>query len=231
MLYIHDGSPLWWEIFRFLHISLQGAVILLAPGKRVVCRDLLPGFVAGKREWTGWLVLKEALQVSLSQFGGVLYSKGIKPLLFFVHVAFPKLKLQVADLGATVFVAGTQKSYKSADNDNAPAQNLQKQTMLSVSDCRQGQQRFRRWKLTPSDGVTTECITLRDLEAQTSSTRVIQSLLQISKKAPVFVVMQYLNSSALTSFEHKENSLNHSAVRTRKHENAGSKMCSFDFII
>lgn len=137
VLYIHDGSLLWWKVpvFCFLHIPLQGAVILLAPGKRVVCRDLLPGFVVGKREWIGCLVLKETLQVSLSQFGGILYSKGIKPLLFFVYVAFPKFKLQVADLGATVFVAGTQKAYKSANNDNAPAQNLQKQMMLSVSDC------------------------------------------------------------------------------------------------
>lgn len=89
MLHVQDRSFLWCEVpVCPLHVTLQGAVVLLTPGKGVESRDLLPCFVVGKREWIRVPVLKEALQVSLGQLGSVINSKGIKVLLLFLHVAF-----------------------------------------------------------------------------------------------------------------------------------------------
>lgn len=127
MLEVHYRPLLIWCVVPVcpLHVTLQGAVILLAPGEGVERGDLLPRFVVGERERIGVLVLKEALQVSLGQLGGVLHGEGVKALLLFLHVALPERELQEADFGATVGVAGTQKAHGGGNNDDTPAQDLQ----------------------------------------------------------------------------------------------------------
>lgn len=108
-----------------LHVLLQGAVTLLAPGEGVVCRDLLPRLVAGERELLGVLVLKEALQVPLGQLGGVVQREAVEALLLFLHVALPERELQVADFGAAVCAAGADEAPEGSQDDDAPAQDLQ----------------------------------------------------------------------------------------------------------
>lgn len=90
-----------------------------------MCRDLLPCLVVRERELIRVLILKEALQVSLSQLGGIIHSEGVKALLLFLNITFPECELQVADFGATVFVAGTQEARDGRDNDDTPTQDLQ----------------------------------------------------------------------------------------------------------
>lgn len=125
VLYVQHRFVLWEVPVCPLHVALQGAVTLLALGEGVVCRDLLPCPVVGERERSRVLVLKEALQVSVGQFGGVFHSESIKALLLLFHVAFPEGELQEADFGAAVFVAGTQEAPDDSGNDHTPAQDLQ----------------------------------------------------------------------------------------------------------
>lgn len=126
ILQVHDRSPLRHEVSACaLHIPLQGAVILLAPGEGIEGRDLLPCFVVGERERVRVLVLKEALEVPFSQLGGILHGKGIKAIFLLLHVSFPKHALQVAHFGAAVCVAGTQEAEDGGCDDDTPAQNLQ----------------------------------------------------------------------------------------------------------
>lgn len=87
ILEVNDRSLLWCAVpVCPVHVPLQGAVILLAPGKGVVCRDLLPCLMVGERKWMRVLILKGALQVSLGQLGFIVHSKGVKMLL--LHIAF-----------------------------------------------------------------------------------------------------------------------------------------------
>lgn len=125
ILELHDMSPLWGEVSVCpLYILLQSAVILLTPGKVVIFRDFFPRPVVRKRKWNRTLVLKEALQVSLSQLGGIVQSVSVKKVLLFLCVSFPECQLQVADFGTTIFTAGSHESHDGRDNDNTPAQDL-----------------------------------------------------------------------------------------------------------
>ena len=125
VLKAYDRSLLWCEVPVYpLNIPLQSAVILLTRGKIIICRDLLPCLVVGERKWNRVLVLKEALQVSLGQLGGIVQSVGVEERLLFFWIAFPECELQVADFGATVSTAGTQEAHEDRDNDDTPAQDL-----------------------------------------------------------------------------------------------------------
>ena len=135
-----DGMHFCVEVpVCLLHIAVQGAVILLALAKGVICGNLLPGRVVGEGEFSRMLILKEALQVSLSQLVRIVNWKGIKALFLLLCVDLPEGELQVADFGATVCAAGTQKSHHSRYDDQWPAQNLH--------TCNNGESAEKQWDL------------------------------------------------------------------------------------
>ncbi|TNN28479.1 hypothetical protein EYF80_061372 [Liparis tanakae] len=126
MVRVHYGSLLRWEVPVSLHVLLQGAVALLAPGEGVVGRDLLPRLVAGEGERLGLLVLEEALQVPLGQLRGVVHGEAVEGRLLLLHVALPeeqfhhKVLAQPAD-GALVEGPVEQRHAEPHDGRHAGA--------------------------------------------------------------------------------------------------------------
>lgn len=105
----------------FFNQLMNCAVMLFATAERVELGSIFPCPKSrqGNRFW--FLVLKKALQVSLTQLGGIQLENLLQLLLLLLRVHPPEHQLEVADFRLAAGTASGEQGEESCGNNHTPA--------------------------------------------------------------------------------------------------------------